>query len=368
LGGDACSIAINAVEWHSKGIELQSKINNLQLLRAYAAIAVAAFHAGLRFPTSYAVGSFGVDVFFVISGYVMARICDSNSHFFLRRRLLRIVPPYWIATIALFIFTYYFPQLLTSTRADIVELIKSLLFIPFRKADGLLQPLLFIGWSVNYEMFFYVLLSLSLLAYRRYAVWLAGIAVVVIVVVCSHFANRSIFAEFYGRDISLEFVLGLLSYRLCRAIPERTAVRLRLPMLVAMIASAVGLVLCQGLVAHVEPRSVFFGGLSFILITSASLLSQGGWDTKAAWIVLIGDASYVLYLIHPYCEYFLSRVVSKKLPWLDFKGGAGILVSVALVVVVAVVLHVKLERPTVAFLNRKFGGKRKSAEFSPAKS
>jgi hypothetical protein len=52
---------------------------------------------------------------------------------------------------------------------------------------------------------------------------------------------------------------------------------------------------------------------------------------------------------------------------LDFKSGAGMFVSVAVVVVVAVALHVKLERPAVAFLNRKFGGKRKSAEFSPAR-
>ncbi len=345
---------------------MQSKINNIQLLRAYAAIVVAVFHTGYRFSDWNAVGSFGVDVFFVISGYVMARICDSNSRYFLRRRLLRIVPPYWVATLALFVFTYFFPELLKSTRADVIELAKSLSFIPFRKSDGLLQPLLFIGWSINYEMFFYLLLAMSLLVYRRGAAWLAGSAVVLIVLLCSHFKNQSDLAEFYGRDISLEFVLGLLAYHLCRAVPERLAVRLRVWMLLLMIASAVGLVVVQGLVPHIDLRVLYFGGLSFLLITSASLLSQGGWDTNAAWIVLIGDASYVLYLIHPYCEYFLSRIVAKKIPALDITKGPGMLLAVGLVVVLAVALHLALERPTVAFLNRNLGGRRKSTEFAPA--
>ena len=346
---------------------MQSKINNLQLIRAYAAIAVAVFHTGYRFSDWHAIGSFGVDVFFVLSGYVMARICDSDSRFFLRRRLLRIVPPYWLATIALFVFTYLFPQLMKSTRAVPMELAKSLLFIPFRKSDGLLQPLLFVGWSVNYEMFFYVLLALFLLVYRRGAVWLTGIAVVSIVLVCGQLENQSDLAEFYGRDISLDFVLGLIAYGVCRAVPDRIAVRLRVTMLVLMIASAVALVLIQGLVSHFDSRVLAFGGTAFVLVTSASLLSQGGWDTKAAWIVLIGDASYVLYLVHPYCEYFLSRIVVKKLPWLVISDAPGMLVAVTLVILVAIPLHLKLERPAVAFLNKRFGGNRKSAEFVPAK-
>jgi peptidoglycan/LPS O-acetylase OafA/YrhL len=138
-------------------------------------------------------------------------------------------------------------------------------------------------------------------------------------------------------------------------------------MLLMLIASAVGLVLYQGLAQHIDYRVVSFGGLAFLLITSASLLSQGGWDTNAAWLVLIGDASYVLYLIHPYCEFFLSRIAAQKIPWLVISSGPGMLVAVSLVVLVAVLLHLKLERPAIAFLNRNFGGKRKSAEFSAVK-
>lgn len=347
---------------------MKTKINNIQFLRAFAAIAVAVTHTGFVFPYLKPVGTFGVDVFFVISGYVMARICESDSRFFFRRRVLRIVPPYWAATILLFMFTYFHPDLLQGTRAVPSELIKSLFFIPFEKSNGLMQPLLFVGWSLNYEMFFYIVLGVSLLIYRRGAVWLAGAFIVLTIVICRQLADDSVIARFFARDISAEFVLGLISYYLCRAVPERLAVRMRLPMLVLLIASMLGLVLFEGLVPHIDgPRTLTFGGLSFLLVTSGALLSRGGWDTNATSAVLVGDASYILYLLHPYCEFFISRVIGRYIPWLNIASGPGMLVTVALVVLAAIAVHVKLERPTIAFLNRNFGGTRKSAEFVPAK-
>ncbi len=344
-----------------------SKINNIQLLRAFAAIAVAVTHSGFVCSSLKPVGSFGVDVFFVISGYVMARICETNSRFFFRRRVLRIVPPYWAATILLFIFTYFYPDLLKATRAAPSELIKSLLFIPFEKSNGAIQPLLFIGWSLNYEMFFYVVLGISLIVYRRGAVWLTAALIILTVIICSQFDERSAIARFYSRDISLEFILGLLSYYLCQAVPEPLAVRIRLPLLVLLIASMLGLVLFEGLAIHVAaPLFLTTGGLSFLLVSSAALLSRAGCDSNAAWAVLAGDASYILYLIHPYCEFFISRVIGRYFGWLNIASAPGMLLTVMLVVLVAIAVHVKLERPTVAFLNRHFGGKRKSAEFAAA--
>jgi exopolysaccharide production protein ExoZ len=129
-------------------VNAKTKLNNIQVLRAFAAIAVIFFHTGLTFPYLHPFGSFGVDVFFVISGYIMARILDassgSNSDFFLRHRILRIVPPYWFFTFCLFAIAYVAPQLMestkvmTGTRANGMELLKSLLFIPFLKRSGLI--------------------------------------------------------------------------------------------------------------------------------------------------------------------------------------------------------------------------------------
>jgi len=352
-----------------------TKLNNIQLLRAFAAVTVVVFHTGYVFPgMRRPFGSFGVDVFFVISGYIMARILDpatpgSSDHFF-RRRVLRIVPPYWFFTLLLFLAALRVPQLMGATRASIAELLKSLFFIPFAKTNGVTQPLLFIGWSLNYEMFFYLALALGLLMSKRLGIWLGAAIVLLTMLACLPFATHSVVARFYSRDLNLEFLLGIASYYLCRATSDAQARRLRIPALAVCFASAALLIVIQGALPAGQflstvSRVLSLGVLAFLLIASASLLSQGGWDTKLASLVLIGDASYILYLIHPYCEYSLDRFFGSRHPWLKSATPTGALIGVALSILFAVLVHLYGERPTVRFLNRHFSGKRKSVEFAP---
>jgi peptidoglycan/LPS O-acetylase OafA/YrhL len=365
------------------------KLNNIQILRAFAATAVVVFHTGFRLPFLRSFGSFGVDVFFVISGYIMARILDPDnrsSDFFFRRRLLRIVPPYWVFTLVIFLAAMLVPQLMGSTRATIPDLIKSLLFIPFTKGSGLIQPLLFVGWSLNYEMFFYLALSIGLLLYTRLApasrtstpgasarinpAWFGAVIVIAVMIGCAPFGAESTAATFYSRDIVLEFVLGVLSYEICSRITADSIRRLRLPALVLCFAGAILLIALQAYlpiwIVAGYPRTVTLGVTSFILITAASLLSQGGWDLNVAWLVLIGDASYILYLIHPYCEYSIDRIFARHHPWLHSNTASGVIVGVSISIVLSLLVHLYAERPTVRFLNRRFGGKRKSVEFASA--
>jgi peptidoglycan/LPS O-acetylase OafA/YrhL len=358
-------------------LKTTTKLNNIQALRAFAAIAVVVFHTGFAFPFMRPFGSFGVDVFFVISGYIMARILDpesdSSSDFFFRRRVLRIVPPYWFFTILLYLVALRVPQLMGSTRASFVDLLKSLLFIPFTKGSGLIQPLLFIGWSLNYEMFFYLALAIGLLFHKRKGIWVgAGIVVAVLLfckVALTTFAPQSVIAQFYSRDLSLEFLLGILSYYLCRAISDQKARSIRWPALFVCLASAALLIFLQGILpAQSMPfgfsRVPNLGVLSFLLVTSASLLSQANWDTKLTSLVLIGDASYILYLLHPYCEYSIDRILGTHFHWLKRETATGALAGVSVSIAVAILVHLYGERPTVRFLNRNFGGKRKSIEFA----
>jgi exopolysaccharide production protein ExoZ len=358
-------------------LKTTTKLNNIQVLRAFAATAVVVFHTGFAFPFMRPFGSFGVDVFFVISGYIMARILDpeseSSSDFFFRRRVLRIVPPYWFFTILLYIAALRFPQLMGSTRAGVTDLIKSLFFIPFTKGSGLIQPLLFIGWSLNYEMFFYLALAIGLLIHKRKGIWLGAGIVLATLLFCqialATFASQNVFAQFYGRDISVEFLLGILSYYLCRAVSVPRARALRWVALAVCSISAILLIAMQGIlprefIPFAFSRIPNLGVLSFLLVTSASLLSQANWDTRLASLVLIGDASYILYLIHPYCEYFLDRVFGAHYHWLKSDSATGALVGVTVSIVLAILAHLYGERPTVRFLNRNFGGKRKSTEFA----
>ncbi|MGH2898799.1 MAG: acyltransferase family protein, partial [Solirubrobacteraceae bacterium] len=105
---------------------------NLHLLRVIAALGVVYFHttseAGLRL--DWDVGSRGVDVFFVISGFIIAYIGTSKPEQFFRRRLIRVVPFYWAATAFVFAMVAIAPQLFRSTTASVPHLLASLFFIP----------------------------------------------------------------------------------------------------------------------------------------------------------------------------------------------------------------------------------------------
>jgi peptidoglycan/LPS O-acetylase OafA/YrhL len=320
-------------------VKVTPKLNNIQVLRAFAAVTVAVFHTGFKFPLLRPFGGLGVDVFFVISGYIMARILDTDdglsSKFFFRRRILRIVPPYWFFTLSLFCIAMVIPQFMKATRADGLELLKSLAFIPYIKSSGLMRPLLFVGWSLNYEMFFYFALAIGILLSARHAVWIGSALILATMFGCKPFAETWVVRRFRGLALAVCF------------------------------ASACLLIAVQAILPELNVSRIFtLGILSFLLVASASLLSQGNWDTKWRWLVLIGDASYVLYLTHPYCEYSIDRLLARRIHWLANDTATGAPVAVGLSVLLAVLIHVYAERPAVRFLNRRFGGKRKSVEFS----
>ena len=124
------------------------------------------------FPHLY--GPFGVDIFFVISGFVM--VYSSERLFgqpgapitFFARRLARIVPLYWAATTILVWFVVPY----ASTKA----VLGSLFFGPHIPSEA---PLLLVGWTLIFEMFFYVAFAIALFAKRRFAV-VAGVTVFLI--------------------------------------------------------------------------------------------------------------------------------------------------------------------------------------------
>ena len=342
-----------------------TKINNLQALRAFAALAVAWFHTGYIPLHRHAVGAFGVDIFFALSGYIMARICEKNADFFLRRRLIRIVPPYWAFTILLFALAAIEPHWMTSTRASAPDLLRSLFFVPFYKESGLIRPLLFVGWSLNYEMLFYLSIAIGLYVIRKSAILFASLLIIALHLGALLIPGYVALLDFLRENFILEFPAGVLVYAVAKRVTQEQAKRIRPLSLLLLLLSLCGfgyLGLVRPAIGHLSEASLYVG-LSALSVLSASLLSQGGWDTRLASVILIGDASYILYLIHPYCEYFLYRVFVRHTPSLAGDHLPGSLLGVAFALVTGVILHVYAERPTLRYLNKRFGGHRKSAEF-----
>src|SRR5262245_49078774 len=157
------------------------------------------------------VGSAGVDLFFVTSGFIMVYVAGARETpaKFLVNRVARIVPLYWVATFAVVGLAAYKPWLFPTARLDFESILASLAFIPHHDAAGQLTPVLFLGWTLNCEMLFYVLFTVSMLVPARFRMAML-VAMITAAFGAGLAAADSSAASFYGTPILFEFVFGCL--------------------------------------------------------------------------------------------------------------------------------------------------------------
>src|SRR6185503_14106408 len=129
---------------------------------------------------------------------------------FLRNRLTRIAPLYWTITFAVFGVALAAPSLMQSTTADPLHLLKSLAFIPSARGDGQLHPTVFVGWTLNYEMMFYLLFALGMMLPRRWlGLAMTGGLLVAAVVAGLVIRPQNQVVQFYVQPVILEFGAGM---------------------------------------------------------------------------------------------------------------------------------------------------------------
>lgn len=184
----------------------------IQILRFVAAAAVVFYHAQLTvmsyfkdvsFNVVYEMGVYGVDLFFVISGFIIVYIGstrETSAPIFAKRRIKRIVPFYWIMTFATFFLTHI-PGLARNEVSSPLHLLQSLFFMSWVNGPET-YPVLNVGWTLEFEMFFYVIAALAMAtASRRWLV--AGLFMLGLVLV----GHGTSF--FLLNPIMIEFVFGM---------------------------------------------------------------------------------------------------------------------------------------------------------------
>lgn len=337
-------------------------LRNLHLLRALAALGVVYFHitstAGLDL--AWDVGSRGVDVFFVISGFIIAYIGAKKPEHFFVRRLIRIVPFYWAATLVVFTAATVLPQFFRSTDASLQHLLPSLLFFPHLSASGEVQPTLILGWSLNFEMYFYVLFALALLLSTRWAPVLCVAGIVTVVLIGKLLGPVSTAFDFYARTTSLEFCYGIGVYYVLAWCEQRKAIladstALKRVVVLALIASAVAIVLLEKHYKDSVPRYLAGGLPAAVIVLSALLLERlfGIFSrSRIAW--LLGEASYVIYLIHPYIVFGVLRLLLPRTGDLSLAMDVVVIAGLlAMTSTISILIHLLFEKPVMAFLRRK---------------
>ncbi len=237
----------------------------------------------------------GVDIFFVISGFVMwltTRRRPGGTASFYWQRLIRIVPLYWVLTSFVAGMMLVLPSAVQSGRFDLQHVTMSYLFLPsVDPVGGLIQPVLEPGWTLNYEMYFYALFGSLLFLPERLL-----LAVVVGWLVASASLGAmgltdNVFAHFYGSCIVLDFGFGLV-------LGAAFAKELVLPSPLAWIAIGFG-ALKLALPNLVNgPHWLIVGLPALSVVAGAVALEQRHGLRRIAPLLLLGDASYSLYLCH----------------------------------------------------------------------
>lgn len=351
-------------------------ITNLQLLRGLAALGVVIYHTDVRITDAHS-DLMGVAIFFVISGFIMVHITRQNADDFLARRLIRIVPLYWILTIASLLWfgfgfanpPYTYPlwaDWLIHNRFALLKwfagqaralmvvdtmtaLGRSLSFWPTAQAP---MPLLAVGWTLNIEMFFYLLFAGCLRIDRAKAPIFACAALVLLYWAEQTGLSANKVLATYGNDYVIFFVFGIALYYLWGSLQPFITSHRGIAVAASICTLAFWPVACFALppfplLLKIVPPSVV---LALLVLHSANL------RIRSQYMIDFGGASYSLYLIHiPVLE--TMRATATAFPVLRLNTPAGAVIAVLISCLTAMVSYSKLEVPLLRYLHSRFGSK-----------
>ena len=285
----------------------------------------------------------GVDIFFVISGFVMAISSGglmqraNGWKIFLTRRLIRIVPLYWVATTLKLATIITMPALALDSPLELWNTIASYLFIPtFDDKSLLAAPLLKVGWTLNYEMLFYAIFTMALFLGKSPLKFTAAIFAIAVAV---NLFSTPTFPYAYGflEPILMEFVMGMLVAKLCTRVNNinvgvNTGLNIGLNIgaknfidkllqyisttKVGAIIGALALVICFTIMFNCaeQPmwwRWAYWGLPSMIIVTVVALAEPALRKVMPNILATLGDSSYSLYLFHTFTVPLLGTLMIK---------------------------------------------------------
>ncbi len=326
------------------------RLVSIQHLRGLAILGVVVFHAFQWEWLNFETGSAGVDLFFIVSGFVMwVTTADRavSPGAFLQRRAARVIPLYWLASLTALAVVLIRPGAIPNVIPDPAHVLLSLAFIPHLDPKGGPFPLLNPGWTLTYEAFFYLVFAAALTAPQR---WRPLIVTGVMSAVFWFGYHIWTFAYYVGANAHLlQFAAGIwlaVAWR-AKALPSHGA---------ALMLVATGFLL----LAVLQAQAYRPGLLRPLELGGPALLIALGWlaaeaDPKGGipawpWLQRLGDASYAIYLCHTLSAPLVARLVGLDRHWLfiplDVFVGLG----------TGFACHSLVERPLTGWVRRRLTG------------
>jgi exopolysaccharide production protein ExoZ len=281
-------------------------ILSVQYLRGCAALMIVFVHLGLQLKRVGYEGywpyflSAGVDIFFVISGFIMwiTTARGMTTLEFFRRRFLRVVPLYWSLTSVILATLIAFPDAVQSGQIDRWHVFGSYLFIPvLHPIVGMMQPLLIPGWTLNYEMFFYLIFGFALILPITSRLIVVSTTLIVLTLFPFLVKDPPLTAVpvtavgFYTSNIILEFAFGMtLGWLYIRG------ARLSLATAWAILLLGAGAIVLTA--DSFADRSLRVGVPALLVVAGAVMIERLGGVPNIRGLYFLGNASYSLYLSH----------------------------------------------------------------------
>lgn len=354
-------------------IKVHTQLDYLQSMRAIAAVMVCIGHimhemvgvsgyAWVGLLNDIPTGIF-VDIFFLISGFIMMHTTMDNfgsassSKNFAIRRLTRVLPTYWIFTSLIVAVALIDQNLLDRAKFDFWHVLQSYFFIPHFDPNRpeSIHPILALGWTLNYEMFFYVVFAIGLLFSKPVGLIWTSLCFMALFVAASVGFITGAYGKFFSNSIIFEFLLGIALYFIVNKAKNNRFI-IPLVSLGALILWAFGFML------DLWSYRLIGMGLPAIVMFFAIMRLHGKGAFPKKIFNPIGDASYAIYLAHPFVLTATKIAFFKVFPVNSFSLIAYLLVTLVAILVFSIAFFYMVEKPLGKWLNaallsrRQFSG------------
>ncbi|MBO9204604.1 MULTISPECIES: acyltransferase family protein [Niastella] len=352
------------------------KLNSIQFLRAVAALLVVYEHSmdiqkehdislQQKFYHLEHFGCIGVDIFFVISGFIITYIAHDTkgtqeAWLFLKRRFYRINPIYYIASLiyagVILLQLLFYKVELTNYFIDLTRsLPDTLLIFPVTHDAHFFTPLLIVGWTLSFEWLFYILFFTVLLLNVKYKPIYLCAVIILLISIGQLTQPHDLRLQFITNPIMLEFVMGII---ICQLYLKNT----HIPVWAATACLLAGLITYALIIrfgfgniwnyeltinGHSSFKKFFFWGLpSCCIVAGCVFIEKKGRLSSLfnyKWALLLGDASYSIYLTH--ISVFWALTILYEKTTIFWKGDVMIWLQLAVAILFAIGFYKLVEKP-----------------------
>ena len=358
--------SITAISAAPKNLQL------IQVLRGVASLLVLLLHATKNFATVsnkpflndfFEFGGSGVDIFFVLSGFIITYtsikgLSQPNKLFaFIRRRMVRIFPIYWIIITLLLIAQFVLPDLYRSHYFFTPGTFFSTWFLlpGHSMVNG-------VSWTLSFELFFYLLFSLAFIipvkkwAYCLFVLY--ALVLIAIPILGYNFENGNEWVKLISYPMNVEFFMGVTAALIIPKIIARAALPLITTGIILFLAAGIFYNNDHYLVGNTFNRVIIFGIPSFLIITGLVKFELLHKISTPRLLILMGEASYSLYLLHLPLIAATVKLISKLHIQNVVLLHIVLLMAIGLICFISILFYKWIEKPMINKLNAI--GKRKS--------